>query len=61
MSSQAFSVLCLTPHSYPISPVLKRNVDDLVTAATEGIRDVDPDGRPIRIFVDTVAILGDLF
>lgn len=33
---------------------------DLVTAATEGIRDVDLDGRPNRIFIDTVTMMGDL-
>lgn len=43
-----------------MAPVLKLIIDDLVTAATEGIRDVDFDGRPICVLIDTVAMIGDL-
>lgn len=43
-----------------MAPVLHRIIDDLVIAATEDIRGEDPAGRPIRIFIDTVATIGNL-
>lgn len=40
--------------------VQQRIIEDLFAATTEGIRGVDHDGRPICLFIDTVAIMGDL-
>lgn len=34
-------------------------MEDIVKGATEGIIDVDPYGRRVKIFVDPVAFLGD--
>lgn len=59
-SSQAVWVLCLTTHGFPIAWVLKYIIEDLVIAATEVTRGVDPDGRPIRIFTNMSAMMGDL-
>lgn len=59
-SSQAGCASCLTPHRLPRGLVLKRVIEDLFTVAKESNRDVDPDGLPIRIFIDTVAMMGNL-
>lgn len=44
-SSQAFCLLCLTPYGCPMVLVRIRIIDNVVTAATEGIRGVQPDGQ----------------
>lgn len=60
MSSQAVRIFCLMPHGCSIAVGLKLIIDDLLTAAMEGIRGVNPGGRPIRLFIVTVAMMGDL-
>ena len=32
---------------------------DLVTAAQTGVKGVDPDGHPVRIYIDTISLLWD--
>lgn len=59
-SSQADCVLSLTPRGGLMDPALNHIIDDQVTAATKGVWGVDPDGRPIGIFIETVATIGNL-
>ena len=58
-SAKSVRPLCLVPHGMPYGPALKVIMDDLVTAAQTGVDGVDPDGRHVRIYIDTLSFLGD--
>ena len=58
--AQAVRVLSLTPPGCPMAPVLKLIIDDISQAAREGVKGVDPNGNPIRIYIDPVCLMGDL-
>ena len=59
MSAQAVRPLCLTPHGCSVNGVIKIIMKDLEKAVKEGVVGVDPDGRNVRIFIDTVSLIGD--
>ena len=42
-----------------MNKVLKAIEEDLVRGATTGIPALDPYGRPVQIFIDTVGYFGD--
>lgn len=43
-----------------MAPVLKRIIDELLTAATKGFQVVDSNGCLTRVFIVTVTLMGDL-
>ena len=58
-SVSACRVLSLTPHGHSVNDVLSLIHDDLIIGASKGFDSIDPFGRPVRIFLDTVAMFGD--
>ena len=59
ISLQSARPLCITPHGMSINSALGIILEDLRKSATEGIDGIDPSGRRVRIFIDTVAFFGD--
>ena len=59
-TSQAVRVVTLTAPGQSITKVVQLIMADLKKGATEGVVGTDPFGRHVRIFIDTVALLGDL-
>lgn len=52
-------VISLTPDGHSMNKVLTAIEGDLVLGATTGIPGLDPYGRPVQIFLDTVGYFGD--
>ena len=59
-SAKSVRPLCLTPHGLPANDALNMVMEDLRVGATTGVIGTDPFGRPVRIFVDVLALYGDL-
>ena len=59
-SPQAVRVITLGAHGQPVEDVLRTVLADLSEAARHGVHGIDPYGRKVRIFIDTVAFFGDM-
>lgn len=57
--SSAVRIISLTPPGVSTNDILHYIVDDLVTAASEGIDGTTPGGERVKIFVDVVGFLWD--
>ena len=58
-SASACRVITVAPPGHSPNEVLNLIENDLITGAKEGFGSIDPFGRPVRIFIDTVAMFGD--
>ena len=52
-------MITVAPPGHSPNEVLNIIEHDLITGAKQGFRSIDPFGRAVRIFIDTVAMFGD--
>lgn len=59
-SERSVRVICLTPHGLCNNSTVLEIMSDLERCATQGVVGFDSRGYRVRIFIDTVALFGDL-